>query len=58
MANVGRKPPQKPFLETVQEEIRTIAGEIFKKRSAFNQPGDALSDWLQAEKEVKKKYGL
>ncbi len=53
-----RKPPQKPTLETVQEEIRIIAEEIFKKRVASKKPGDALSDWLQAEKEVKKKYGL
>ncbi len=58
MVKEGKKSQQKPSLETVQEEIRNIAGEIFKKRSAFNQPGDALSDWLQAEKEIKKKYGL
>ena len=56
------KPPsnfqQKPSLESFQEEIRKLAEEVYKQRVAANKPGDALSDWLQAEKDIKKKYGL
>ena len=43
-------------LEDFIEEIRARAAEIYKHRG--NAPGDALSDWLQAEKEIKKKYGI
>ncbi len=41
---------------SVQEEIRRLAAEVFKKRG--NKPGDSLSDWLEAEKQIKKKYGI
>jgi len=58
MAKETSKPQQKPSLTTFQEEIRSRAGEIFKQRAAANKAGDELSDWLQSEKEVKKKYGL
>lgn len=40
--------------DKIYEEIRKRAQEIFHERG--NKPGDALSDWLQAEKEIKKKY--
>ena len=43
-------------LEDFIEEIRARAAEIYKHRG--NAPGDALSDWLQAEQEVKNKYGM
>ncbi len=49
---------KKPNLEAFQEEIRKLAGENFKKRIANKKPGDALSDWLEAEKDIKKKYGI
>lgn len=42
--------------EQLVEEIRERAKQIFMERG--DTPGDALSDWLQAEKEVKKKYNL
>lgn len=58
MAKETKKTQQKPSLESFQEEIRKRAEEIFKQRTAAGRPGDALSDWLQAEKEAKKKYGL
>jgi hypothetical protein len=58
MAKESKKPQQKPSLESFQEEIRKRAEDIYKQRAAANKPGDALSDWLQAEKEIKKKYGL
>lgn len=56
MAKEPKKPQQKPNLEAFQEEVRKIAGEIYKKRTAENKPGDALSDWFEAEKKVKAKY--
>jgi len=40
--------------EKLDEEIYKRAHEIFLERG--DKPGDALSDWLQAEKEIKKKY--
>ena len=43
-------------LEKFMEEIRARAEEIYQHRG--NVPGDALSDWLQAEKEIKKKHGI
>ncbi len=49
---------QKPTLEALQGEIRNLAAEIHKTRIMSNRQGDELSDWLEAEKEVKKKYGL
>jgi FKBP-type peptidyl-prolyl cis-trans isomerase (trigger factor) len=58
VAKEAKKSQQKPSLEAFQEEVRKSAEEIYKKRTADNKPGDALSDWLKAEKEIKKKYGL
>jgi hypothetical protein len=52
------KPRQKPRLAAFQNEIRKRAEELCKERTEYNDPGDTLSDWLQAEKEIKKKYGL
>jgi hypothetical protein len=40
----------------LEAEIRKRAHEIFLKRG--DKEGDALSDWLQAEQEIKKKYNL
>jgi hypothetical protein len=50
--NGSKKPQQKPSLESFQEEIRK---EVFKQRTVAGKPGNALSDWLQAEKDIKKK---
>jgi hypothetical protein len=58
MAIPMKKTPQKPTLDALRGEIGKLAGEIYKKRTASNKPGDHLSDWLQAEKEVKKKCGF
>ena len=48
--------PPNVNLEDFMEEIRARANEIFIKRAGG--PGDDLSDWLQAEKEIKKKYKI
>ncbi len=53
-----KKAQKKPSLEDLQYEICMHAEEIYKNRMAKKQPGDALSDWLLAEKVIKKKYGL
>lgn len=53
-----QKSQQKPTLEAYKEETRKRAEEIYKQRTAGNKPGDALSDWVQAEKDIKKKYGI
>ncbi len=39
-------------------EIEKRAKEIFLKRQKTKSPGDELSDWLAAEKEIKSKHLL
>lgn len=39
--------------EATPERIRTRAYEIFQERSGRGAAGDALSDWLQAERELR-----
>ncbi len=55
---MAKEAKKKPSLEAYKEEIRKRAEEIYGKRAAENKPGDELSDWLQAEKEIKRKYSL
>ena len=40
-------------LDQFKAETEKRAKEIFLKRQASKTPGDALSDWLLAEKEIK-----
>jgi hypothetical protein len=40
------------------EEVSKKAEEVYEKRIAAGKPGDELSDWLKAEKEIKKKYSI
>ena len=42
--------------ERLHEEIRERARQIYLLRKP--EVGDALSDWLQAEKEIKLKYRI
>lgn len=56
MDQEGKKPHQKPTLMAYWDEISKLAEEISKKRVASNIPGDQISDWFQAENELKKKY--
>jgi hypothetical protein len=39
------------FGESISDKIRKRAQELFEKRGSAS--GDALSDWLQAEKQIK-----
>lgn len=56
MNKTTRKRIKKIDPKKLEEEIRKRAHEIFLARGEAE--GDALSDWLQAEKEIKKKYNL
>ncbi len=47
---------EKPTLEAFWNEISQRAKEIYEKRVKANKPGDELSDWYQAEKEVRKRH--
>lgn len=58
MAKGKKSEKPKVSLESFQEEIRKRAEEIYRERVAKNKSGDSLSDWLQAEKEIKRKYGI
>jgi hypothetical protein len=58
MAKQKKTETPKPSLENFQEEIRKRAEEIYRERIAKNKPGDSLSDWLMAENEIKRKYGI
>ena len=39
-----------------EEVIRIIAYRIYQERQRLGIPGDALSDWLKAEKEYKEVF--
>jgi hypothetical protein len=49
---------EKPFLSSddFRHEIKKRASEIYQNRNGAS--GDGLSDWLQAEKEIMRKYGV
>jgi hypothetical protein len=58
MAGEKKKPESKPTLGEYWGEISEKAEEIYRKRTEARLPGDQLSDWLEAEKQVKKSHGL
>ena len=39
------------FGESISDKIRKRAQQLFEKRGSA--PGDALTDWLEAEKQIK-----
>jgi hypothetical protein len=49
-------PKRKPNQTELGEEIRKRADAIYQQRVAEKKPGDALSDWLKAEREIRTKY--
>ena len=51
---------QRPAIgfERCKAEIEKRAKEIYLKRQETKKPGDALTDWLQAEDEIKIKYRI
>lgn len=42
----------------LKKEIDERAHQIYLDRISAHRPGDELSDWLQAETEIKKKHKL
>ena len=49
---------QKPDLNEFLHQVRLRSYMRYEERMRNGEPGDDMSDWLQAEKEVKEKYGL
>jgi hypothetical protein len=47
-----------PDPEVLFEEIRNVAFQIYEARRAHDIPGDDVSDWMDAEAQVRAKYGL
>lgn len=45
-------------LEQFKAETEKRAKEIYLKRQASKTQGDALSDWLAAEKEIKARHHI
>jgi hypothetical protein len=52
----SKKPGLSADPDIIKIEIEKRAKEIFLKRQDAQAPGDALIDWLQAEKEVKAQH--
>lgn len=46
------------MLEEFLDEVRERAHELYQERVARGLHGDSMSDWLTAEKEMKKKYNI
>ena len=50
--------PAKLELKDFLAEVQHRAYEIYLKREKDNKPGDEVSDWLQAEADVRKKLKI
>lgn len=50
------KRTKKPDLKDFLEEVGKRAYEIYQERITSSVSGDDISDWFQAEKEIKEKY--
>jgi hypothetical protein len=47
-----------PDPETLYQEIREVAHQIYEARQEQGVPGDEVTDWLDAEAQVRAKHGL
>jgi hypothetical protein len=47
-----------PNPEELFEEIRAVAFQIYEARMACGAAGDEVTDWLDAEAQVRAKYGM
>jgi hypothetical protein len=52
----AKSPTQPASLDDYIEEVKKRSYEIFLGRGG--QPGAEISDWVQAEKEIKAKYSI
>jgi len=47
-----------PDPESLFQEIREVAFQIYEARQAKGVPGDEINDWFDAEAQVRTKHGL
>jgi hypothetical protein len=52
------KRTKKPDLKAFLEEVEKKAYELYQKRIESGISSDEISDWFQAENEIKEKYKL
>lgn len=57
-ASKSKKRVKAPSLQEVQEKIQVRAYQIYETRVQKNKQGSQVSDWVQAEKEVKTKLKI
>lgn len=48
----------KPDLKNFLEEVENKAYDLYRERLNSGVEGDEMSDWFDAEKEIKEKYQL
>ncbi|MGC8765327.1 MAG: DUF2934 domain-containing protein [Brevinematia bacterium] len=53
-----KKTEKAPKLEDFLAEIQRRAYDIYLERTKKGLPGNDMSDWLEAEKEIKEKYNI
>jgi hypothetical protein len=56
--DASSSPVPKIGLEQFKGEIEKRAAEVYNARVATHRTGDALSDWLTAESEIKRKNNI
>jgi uncharacterized protein YaaN involved in tellurite resistance len=52
------KKTKKPDLQEFLDRVEKRAYELYQERVISGAPGDDISDWFQAENEIKKIYKL
>jgi hypothetical protein len=57
-AFVSGDAPRVPNPEELFQEIRDTAFRLFEARMASGADGDEITDWFDAETQVRAKYGL
>jgi hypothetical protein len=55
---LAAKKTAKPDLKKFLDEVENKAYELYQKRIKSGVSGDDISDWFQAEKEIKEHYKL
>ena len=58
MAKKKAETAQAVDLQNFLKEIEIRAFVIYLDRTQNNLPGNEMSDWIEAEKEIKEKYGI
>lgn len=45
-------------LEDLIDQVKAKALEIYRERQSTGKPGDEISDWVAAEKDIKVKHSI